>query len=326
MRALIVDKAEVRLDSNRQTPKPGVGEALIRLTRAMISRGTFTSIRGASSASYVPGHCFVGEVESIGGGTNANLVGKRIVASCINVCGKCDMCVGGLSSHCRARTIKGMIGRDGCLSERFLLPSKNLVPVPDSVDDDNAAFTNLVASAVQAAQQLTIVGKPYITVLGDGPLGLVMVQVMSRLNASVRLIGHHPDKLAICEKWGVKHRPAGEVGRRADQDVVVDCTGLPSGLTLALQLVRPRGKIVMKSLHAVGEPDGSDSDNMAAIVMNEIELIGSHFGPVGDALAMIARREVDVVSLITRRMSLSDGHALFKAAAQGGSLAVLVEP
>jgi hypothetical protein len=67
-------------------------------------------------------------------------------------------------------------------------------------------------------------------VLGDGPLGLVMVQVMSRLNASVRLIGRHADKLAICEKWGVKHRLADEVGRRDDQDVVVDAPA-PTGLS-----------------------------------------------------------------------------------------------
>ncbi len=43
------------------------------------------------------------------------------------------------------------------------------------------------------------------------------------------------DKFAICEKWGIKHRHANDVGRRADQDIVVDCTGLDEGLALAMQ-------------------------------------------------------------------------------------------
>lgn len=330
MRALIAEGTEVRLDGNRAAPKPGPGEALVRLTRAMATRGDATAAKRLTGFHGVLGQNFVGVVESINGtapGTApANLANKRVVGSCISVCGKCDMCQGGLNSHCRERSIMGLLGRDGCLAERFTLPTKNLLPVPDSVDDDHAVFANLLASAVQAAQQLTIVGKPYITVLGDGPLGLLMVQVMSRLNASVRLIGRHADKLAICEKWGVKHRLADEVGRRADQDVVVDCTGSPTGLTLALQLVRPRGKIVLKSLPTSGTSNGPPPNDLASLVFNEIELIGSHLGSINDALSMIARREVDVVSLISKRMSLSDGPALFKSAAQPGSIAVLVEP
>ena len=163
-------------------------------------------------------------------------------------------------------------------------------------------------------------GKPYITVLGDGPLGLLMAQVMAKLNASVRLVGHHADKLARCERWGIKHRHVNDVGRRADQDIGVECTGDPSGLALAMDFVRPRGTVVLKSMHA-----GGDTPSLAPVVMKEISLLGSRFGPIGEAVSMIARGDVDVVSLISKRMSLNEGPALLRSAAQPEVIKLLVE-
>jgi threonine dehydrogenase-like Zn-dependent dehydrogenase len=128
-----------------------------------------------------------------------------------------------------------------------------------------------------------------------------MVQVMARLNASVRVIGQASKKLALCERWGVKHRHVDDIGRRADQDIVVDCTGSASGLDLAMKLVRPRGTIVLKSLLP---PD--ERVDLTPAVLNELTLLGSHAGPIGEAVALLERDEVDVVSLISRRVNLED--------------------
>jgi len=324
MKALLVDGSGTRLDANSANPAPSEGEAVVRTIKAAISSIDGELSHGMLGFRGIPGHQFVGTVESIFGGGNDKVIGKRVVGSIICSCGKCDLCQGGLSAHCRQRTILGMQGRNGCLAERFTLPLKNLAIVPDTIDNDHAVFAVELASAIHAAQQLTIVNKPYITVLGDGSLGLLMVQVMSKLNASVRLVGQQPDKLAICEKWGIKHRLASDVGRRADQDIVVDCTGTSDGLALATQLVRPRGKIVMKSLRS---PDttAKSSVDLSSLVLNEIELIGSFAGPIGEALAVLQRREVDVVSLISKRVNLSDGPNILKAAAQPGIVKVLVD-
>jgi threonine dehydrogenase-like Zn-dependent dehydrogenase len=213
---------------------------------------------------------------------------------------------------------------DGCFADYFTLPARNLVPVPDNLDDDHAVFAASLSAAIHAAQQLTITGKPYITVLGDGPLGLLTVQVLAKLNASVRLIGRYSEKLALCEKWGIKHRHADDIGRRADQDVVIDCTGSTEGLHLALQLVRPRGKVLLKSFTAPQQAARMPI-NLAPLVQNEIELIGSQFGPIDEAVNTLHRMEVDVLSIIGKRMKLDDGPAILHAAAQPGALKVIVE-
>src|SRR5690606_6250511 len=82
---------------------------------------------------------------------------------------------------------------------------------------------------------------------------LLTAQALARLNKSVRLLGSRPERVALCERWGVKHRLIEEAGRRQDQEVVIDCTGASGGasgggaLRLAMQLVRPRGVILLCS-------------------------------------------------------------------------------
>ena len=324
MRALIFDGTRAALATSHPDPQPAAGEAIIRTVRAGISRTDRAICQGLLEFRGVLGHEFVGVVEALGDGADRGLVGRRVVGSISTFCGRCDMCQAGLSPHCRHRTILGVAGRDGCLAERFALPAANLVPVPDSVDDDHAVFAGAVAAGLQAVRQLTIEGKPYITVLGDGPLGLIMVQLMAKLNASVRVVGRRPEKLSICEKWGIKHRHVDDVGRRADQDIVVDCTGTQDGMALAMRLVRPRGTIVLKSLVPPRRVEKTPLD-LAPIVRNELNIVGSHSGPIGAAVSTLARGEVDVVSLISRRISLDDGAALLRSGeSPNGALKVLV--
>ena len=325
IRALRFDGADVRLETNHALPEPAPGEAVIRTTKAAVSATDLEVCKGLFGFTGTLGHEFVGVVESMNDDARRELMGQRVVGSIDAVCGQCDMCHGGLSGHCRQRTVLGLQGRDGCLADSFLLPVNNLVAVPDSVDDDHAVFAHSLAAAIQAARQLTLEGRPYITVLGDGPLGLLTVQVMAKLNASVRLVGRYSEKLALCEKWGVKHRHLDDIGRRADQDIVVDCTGSPTGLELATQLVRPRGTILLKTLLST-QADAISAANLSPVVVNELTVLGSRFGPVAQAISMLAQGEVDVVSLISKRMSLADGPARLTVASQPGVLKVLVDP
>ena len=325
IRALRFNGEVAKLESNYLLSEPEPGEAIIRTAKTAVSATDLQICSGLFSFTGTLGHEFVGYVESINGDSQRELIGKRVVGSIDAVCGKCDMCMAGLKTHCRDRTVLGRLGRDGCLADAFILPTTNLLAVPDAIDNDHAVFIHALAAAIQAARQLTIEGRPYITVLGDGPLGLLTVQVMAKLNASVRLIGRYSEKLAICEKWGVKHRHIDDIGRRADQDIVVECTGAPAGLELAMQLVRPRGTIVLKTLLA-DQSNVITGLDLSPIVINEITLLGSRSGPMSQALAMIEKNEIDVVSLIGKRMSLADGPAVLKAASQSGMLKVLVDP
>ncbi len=330
----------VRLDGAAGVPSPPTGEARIRPTRVGISAADVRLARGLSPASERPGapltlgHEFVGVVEQANPAPGQEkrakeLAGKRVVGSINIVCGKCDLCRAGLSTHCRSRVVLGQSGRDGCFADAFCLPIVNLHAVPNEIDDDHAVFAEPLAAALHAAHQIRLEGKSYITILGDGRIGLLCAQLMAKLNPSTRVLGKHESKLALCEKWGIKHRLAGDAGRRADQDVVIDCTGTGAGLELAMQLVRPRGKILVKGVFGAdpASPPGAGARpiDLSPIVNHEIELIGSRCGSIADALATLKRGEVDVLSLISRRFSLDQALDALKAASSPETVHVVME-
>lgn len=323
MRALTFGDGQLTFDANHADPELKPGEAIVRPTLAGICTTDIEICRGYMGFAGVLGHEFVGVVESVHSDANDRdkaMVGKRVVGSINCVCGKCDMCRSGLSSHCRDRTVLGILGRDGCFADRFALPVRNLLEVPDALDDEQAVFTEPLAAACEINRQLHIEGKPYVTVLGDGRLGLLVAQVMNQLNASVRVIGKHPEKLARCEKWAIKHRRVNDLVPRSDQDIVVDCTGSAEGLAMAMKLVRPRGKIVLKT--TVANQAGVD---LSPLVINEVELIGSRCGPFDEALDLLAGEQVDVLSLISRRVRIEDGVDAMRLAQQNDVIKVLLE-
>jgi threonine dehydrogenase-like Zn-dependent dehydrogenase len=319
------------VSADAPTPVAGIGEAVITPTRLGIASPDLAIGGGRVPFEGIIGHEFVGVVESVvpTRDEQRSLVGKRVVGSPTVSCGVCELCRRGLSQHCPTRRVLGLKNLPGCFAERFVLPVANLVEVPKGVHDDQAVFANAVAAAVHAARMLRIEGKPYVTVLGDGVMGLLCAQVMARLNASVRLLGTQPAKFMLCERWGIKHRHVAEVGRRQDQDVVVDCTGSPEGLELALQLVRPRGKVLLKAgpMPMMGLTSGDEKHgaDLSLAATNEIEIIGSGAGRIGEGMAAIAKNTVEVLSMVSSRFRFADAMAAFKLASLPEAVKVIVE-
>jgi len=325
MRALAVgSEGKLRLDLRYADPVAGAGEVLVKPVRMGVCSTDLELCRGYMNYAGVLGHEFVGVVEGVGQGVDKSWIGKRVVGEINCVCGQCDMCKGGLKEHCRDRTVLGILGRDGCFADRFVLPAVNLHIVPANVDDDRAVFAEPLAAALQVVRQLVIEGRPNVTVLGDGRLGLLCAQVLAKLNATVRCVGKHESKLGLCEKWGIRHRLLPDVGLRQDQDIVIDCTGSASGLKTAMAMLRPRGTLVLKTTVAPGQVD--NGLDLSPIVINELNVIGSRCGPFAQAMDMLSREAVDVVSLITRRMKLADAVAAMEQARKPGAIKVLLEP
>jgi threonine dehydrogenase-like Zn-dependent dehydrogenase len=315
MRALSFDKSLI-FDARRADPIPDDGDTLIKVRQAGICSTDLEIIKGYMGFRGILGHEFVGEVVS---SPNKNLLGQRVVGEINVVCGRCDLCLSGLSTHCRNRTVLGILNHDGAFADLVRLPEANLHIVPKTVDDDAAVFVEPLAAAFQILKQIKLDGRKWVTVLGDGRLGLLVAQVLRNAGCPVRVIGKHPDKLTLCEKWSIRSRPLEDISPRHDQDVVVDCTGSADGFELAMQMVRPRGTIVLKSTSAAGKPL-----NLAPLVIDEIQVIGSRCGPFREALRALAEKQIDVTSMIHRRMKIEQGVEAMNLASRPGVLKVLL--
>ncbi len=334
----------MRLDSAAPAPRADAGEAIVRPLWMGVSpfdaAVAIAPERRAGPSPLVLGHEFVGEVESLvpaaadpdPAGTRARWVGARVVASPLIACAACDRCRSGLANHCRDQRVLGVRGRGGCFAQRFAVPVRNLVAVPASLAVQHAALAAPLAAAIHAAQIARVEGKNFVTILGDSAEALLAAQVMARLNASVRLLGTRPERYTLCERWGIKHRAQSEAGRRADQDVVVDCTASPEGVLLATEFVRPRGKVVLLSpLGLSGDsvshaaPVHTPQALLAPIVAHELQVLGARGGSLADAITLLARGDIDVLPLITARKRLSDGPASLLLAGDPSQIKVLLE-
>ena len=103
-------------------------------------------------------------------------------------------------------------------------------------------------------------------------------------------------------------------------DLVVECTGSPEGLPLALGLLRPRGTLVLKS--TVCDKGLLD---FSPVVINEITLVGSRCGPFPKALEALVAKKVQVTSLIGEILPLVDGSSAFEKAGRPGSLKIILK-
>jgi threonine dehydrogenase-like Zn-dependent dehydrogenase len=91
-----------------------------------------------------------------------------------------------------------------------------------------------------------------------------------------------------------------------------------------MQLVRPRGTIVLKTMLPPSAIEARPID-FTPMVDNELHIIGSSTGPISEAVALLEAGNVDVVNLISRRMRLDDGPAILQTVAKPETRTVLVD-
>ncbi len=320
MRALRRVDHDLFLDPSTPEPHAGAGQAIVRPTRVLIGESDLSVAQGQIHHQGVLGHQFVGVVESC---ADENWIGERVVGQVDIADPSSELARRGLGTHDPDRAVLGLRGRDGCLAERFVLETRNLLALPESVGDEQAVLALPLARAIHAGQVAHIEGRPYISVLGEGLIGLLCAQVMTRKNASVRLLSGRADRLELCAKWGIKHRHIDQVGRRADQDVVIETTSTPEGIDDALRMVRPLGTVVL-----VGPPvpltRGTIAIDHNLIADKEIRVVGARCGSVSEGVCAMSSGEIDLSGLITKRFRFDDAVSALRSAQEPEQIGVLV--
>jgi len=313
-------QSEVFLDRSAPEPSPESGQSVVRPTLVLIGQTDTDVCSGRVDHTGILGHQFVGIVEE---SDQADLIGSRVVGNVNIVDGSSQLAQRGLSNHDPDRGILGLRGVDGCLAQRVAIETRNLARVPDGIEDDRAVFATSLAAAVHASQIVHLEGKAYITVLGESLAGLLCAQVMSKLNTSVRLLGTSKQRLELCEKWGIKHRHLDDVGRRHDQDVVIDTTLNPQSLDIAMKMVRPRGTIVLQA-NPIPRLCAVEPIDYAPIIENELHVVGSRCGNISEGLNAMTSGGIDLSGLITKRFKFEDAINALRTAQDDEQIAVIV--
>ncbi len=297
-------------------PQIGPAEALVRVQLAGICGTDLEILKGYHRFTGILGHEFVGVVE---GPDKSPWLGRRVVGEITIACGACPRCQQGLRKHCQDRRVLGLLDRPGVFAQYVVLPEVNLHAVPEGLPEPTAVFTEPLAAALSVFEALPPkVSDPFL-VIGDGNLGLLISWVLALRGAMVHLAGHHPEHLHLARPYGVHTFLASDLPP-GDYALIVEASGAPGGLDLALKRIRAGGTIILKSTYAGYYPLDS-----ALLVVPEVHLVGSRCGPFPAALRLLQQGWVDPRPLISRTFHLSQGLAAMTYARQSGVLKVLLD-
>lgn len=277
MRGIYFDGKSAVYRDDLPKPVPNPGESLVKVLMAAVCNTDKEILRGyRPDFRGVMGHEFVGIVEE---SPDSGLVGKRVVGELNATCGKCIYCRTGRFTHCSSRRVLGMHDKDGCFGEYMTIDTKLLHPVPENLPTDKAIYTEPLAAAFEIMTQVSLDSEKNIAVLGDGRLAYCVVQAMCAEGRRVTVVGKHPEKLALFAPYADTTLEREKEG----YEIVVEATGSPTGILQALEMVRKKGTIVLKSTYA-----GEVSLPFSQVAVNEISIVGSRCGPFVPAIQALA--------------------------------------
>ena len=302
MKGIYYDGKDALYRENLPMPVCGENESLVKIHLAAVCN-TDKEVRKGYKPDFtgVMGHEFVGEVVD---SPDKSWIGKRVVGELNAACGKCIYCRTGRPTHCSFRRVLGMTDKDGCFAEYMTIDTSLLHEVPAELPDEIAIFTEPLAAALEILTQVHISPAKNAAVLGDGRLALMTAQVLALTGVDLMVVGRHPEKLELFKPFA----KVTQQGEKEGYEYVVECTGSPTGLPTALELVRKKGTIILKSTYA-----GNISIDMSQVAVNEITITGSRCGPFEPALKLLKEEKVKLPAI--ELYDLSDFESAFSSKA-----------
>ncbi|HWD01417.1 MAG TPA: alcohol dehydrogenase catalytic domain-containing protein [Amycolatopsis sp.] len=341
-------KGELRLDEVPEPPAPPPGQAVLAVSACGIcgtdlhehAHGPNLIRTGPHPLTgleppFTLGHEMSGTVVALGSPVPGVEVGTRVAVDPCLRCGVCRWCTRGEYHICAKGGSIGLAA-DGGFASKVTVPTEGLVPIPEGVSDELAAMAEPLAVGVHAIRRAGVQPGDHVLLLGAGPIGIAALMAAKLAGAA---------GIYVSEPVPARARIAAEIGAtevfdpsRADvrrevflrtgrvgPDVVVDATGRPELVELAVSTVRRGGRAVL-----CGISGASASLPITQIVPFERTVLGSlgYNFDIPRVLDLMATGRLDASPLLTGVRPLSAGLDTFAELAtdRGGQLKILLTP
>ena len=261
---------------------------------------------GNTKYPIIPGHEWSGTVVAVGKNVRDFKVGDRVTSDVSLGCGECENCRQGHYNLCR--------NRQGVFAQYVAIPQRHLYHIPEGLSLEEAALAEPAATAMYAVTKAQIPAGAQVLVIGDGPIGQLAAQLANIAGASrVIMAGSWDEKLAIARECGI-HETINyhneDVIQRARElteggpEIVIETSGSNVALNMAVQALKPTGRIV-----AVSWYNGANVDvAMNTLIVKDAALIGSLASPNSftPVLRYMVEGKLKVKPLITHIKRLED--------------------
>ena len=321
---------DLRVESVPHPGWPKPGQALIRVRCTGLCGSDLHSYADARigdtpiGGPLTLGHEFAGIVEEVGpdardGRFQPLTPGTRVAVDPAQPCGHCELCERGHPNLCAHLAFCGNYPHGGSLCEWLHMPARSCFPMPDALSDTEAALLEPLGVALHAADLARLRLAQSVAILGAGPIGLLLLQVMKLAGADpVFMVDPLPWRLRLAERLGatpVEGSPEKAVPQilAATQDrgvdVAIEAAWGDRSVEQAAELARLGGRLVL-----VGIP----GDDRLALKHSTARRKGltilmsrrmKHAYPRAIRLAL--SRRVDLTGLVSHRFPLTQAAEAF---------------
>ena len=339
-RAVLVRPGEIQIETVR-VPDVGDEEILLRVGAALTCGTDLKTYRRGHPLIPLPapmGHEFAGEVVEVGRKVEGFGPGSRVVAAPSAPCGGCYFCARGEWNLCESLPERLVLGG---FADYVLLPSPvvrtNTFVLNDDMPYELAALLEPLACVVHGQRRFGMARRETVAIIGSGPIGILHLQLALLGGAEeVIVVGRGEKRLETARLLGAAHvidrseedplEVVRGLTRGYGPDSVIECAGAPEAWTLALEMVRKGGKVLLFG----GCPGGIEvSFDAGKLHYGEVTLMGAfHFAPrdARESLELLVSREINSTALITGTIRLEDVEEGFKRMLDRDCLKLSVVP
>ena len=252
--------------------------------------------------------------------------GQRVAIDPAIPCETCRACRDGYRNLCYRIRFAGHGETDGMLRELMPWPAHLLHPLPDQITDAAGALLEPLGVALQALDLGHVRFGATAAVVGCGPIGLLLIQLLRAAGASrvlaVEALAH---RRQAAREFGA-HEVAEPAAELSDYgaDVAFEVAGDDPAVRTAMESVRPGGRVVL-----AGIPDDDSTSFPASLARRKgltIAMVRRMNETYPRAIDLAVRGAVSLEPLVSHRADLADAAGAFAGAQRRSGLKVIVTP
>lgn len=345
MRAAVyrgIDRVEIE---DVPVPEIGPSELLVKVHACGVCGTDLKKIHyGLVEPPRIFGHETAGTVAAVSDGEAEWRVGDRVIVQHHVPCRECFYCERRLYANCkgykRTGVTAGFEPAGGGFSEYVrVMPfvRDGVVRIPDDISFEEAAFLEPLNTVLKGVDTLNVAAGETALVLGQGPIGLLFTQCLRVRGARVIAADPMPFRREMADRFnatpiGARPEEVTSVCRSYTEgrgaDVAVVAVANPEAIGVALEAVRPAGKVLLFAQTRFGELASID---VGEVCVGEKALLGSYSADVDlqpEVADFLFSRRIDVRPLISHRFPLEAILDAIDVASRprGESLKVIVQP
>lgn len=299
---------------------------------------TYEGHYNINAKDLIIGHEFAGVAVEVGKNVKHVKVGDNVTSeTTFEVCGKCRYCLSKEYNLCSHR--KGLgTQQNGACANYIIARGASVHVLPKNLSCREASIAEAAACAYHGVSKANITWGDIVLVLGPGPIGLLVAQIVRAKGGRVVMTGLTQDagRLHVAkEKFGIdyivdvqKEDPHDLVNKLTDgygADVCYDCTGAVPSMHLGMDLLRKKGQYVQVGLFAKDEV----SVNFSKIIQKELTVRGSRSQNTldwGPTLQLMAKGDIRADLMITHDLKIDEWDKAYHLMKSGEAIKIVLEP